>query len=242
MSDTSVRRLALLAAVGLVVVVALGAVLGSSATARDLQPAAEKALVSAGLDGVLVDVDGREVVLSGGSSADLREAQGVVEDVRGVRWARIARDRDDRRDDEARPPVFDRATIELTRQGDLVDIGGVVPDPDAAAEIKAAASLGFEATVSGDLAVDDAVAAEPWVAALPDLLGDLAGVTDLVLGIDGRGTVEIGGTVGSRAERRDVLDLVASALPDLDVVDGLAVDSGDVDVAAARDDVVVRGS
>ncbi|AWB91582.1 OmpA family protein [Aeromicrobium chenweiae] len=233
MSDTSLKWLTALVAAGLVAAVALGAVAGSRSIADALRPSAEQALAAAGLDGVAVTFEGREAQLSGGSRTDLREARDVVEGVQGVRWARIDTGRDTGPEDRVRAADPNTSTISLERSPDGVVMSGVVPDPDAAADIKAAASLVFDTTVSGDLEVDPDVKAAPWAGAVPGLLGDVVSVEDLRLDVDGTGTVSIGGTIQSAAGRDRVVDLVATALPALEVVDDLRIDAGSLDKADA---------
>lgn len=232
-SDTSLKWLTALVAAGLVAVVALGSIAGSRSVAEALRPAAEQALVAAGLDGVSVTFEGREASLSGGSGTDLREAREVVEAIDGVRWARLDEGRDADPQDRVRSGAPAVSTIALERSADGVEIRGVVPDADAAAEIKAAASLIFGATVSGDLGVDPEVETAPWVAALPGVLGDVMAVRDLRLDIDGSGTARIGGTVHSAAGRDRVVDLVATAMRGLEVEEDLGIDDSGLGTADA---------
>ncbi|MFI5427678.1 hypothetical protein [Aeromicrobium sp. UC242_57] len=177
MSDTRLRWLTVLVTAALIVVVSMGSIVGSSAAAGNLQHSAQVALADAGLDGVMVEFSGREATLSGGSHADLVDATAVVTAIEGVRSVEAA--------DDATPPA--QATpsrqpesvgtsIQLRREGDRIVIGGVVPDADAAAEIKSGAALVFGEMVSGDLQVDDSARSARWVSALPAVFGDLVAV------------------------------------------------------------------
>ncbi|MRJ78240.1 OmpA family protein [Aeromicrobium sp. SMF47] len=234
-SDTSLKWLTALVAAGLVAVVALGSIVGSRSVAEALRPASEQALAAAGLDGVSVTFEGREASLSGGSGTDLREAREVVEGVDGVRWARVVDGPDTDAQERVDASAPDASTIALERTSRGVAISGVVPDADAAAGIKAAVSLTYGVTVSGDLRVDPDVEAARWVGAFPGVLGDVIAVRDLQLTIDGADTARIRGTVRSTAGRDRVVDLLATAMPDLEVDDDLTIDHGGL----GRDDAAV---
>lgn len=75
--------------VALAAVTIVGGVLGSPALASDLTPKAQQALQDAGLGDVQVTFTGREAHLSGGTPAEIMQAQQVVDAVDGVRWATI---------------------------------------------------------------------------------------------------------------------------------------------------------
>lgn len=210
MSDRSLKGLIALVLAGLVAVVGAGAVLGSSSVATDLSGRARTALAAAGLGDVLVDFRGREAELSGGNDVEIRRARTLVAALPGVRRVDV-----DVVADEHLPGV---ARFELDRAGDDVEISGVVPSPDEAADIKVGVAEGLRTMITGDVAVDRSVDAAPWVEALPDALELLAGVEGLELEIRGDGTVEIGGTVGDESERTRLVEKLEDLLPDLDVV------------------------
>jgi len=71
-----------------------GSLVGQNTNAVSLEPQAQAALQKAGISGVTVTMKGREAYLSGpGLSQDqLAAAKAAVEDVYGVRWARIQLD------------------------------------------------------------------------------------------------------------------------------------------------------
>lgn len=226
MSDARLRWLTVLVTAALLVVVGVGAVLGSSAAANNLQASAQTALANAGLDGVAVEFSGREATLSGGSHADLTEAQTIVEAIDGVRSARAHTGVDQRPTATAAPTPTDESgpSLMLRRTADGLTISGVVPDADAAAGIKSGAALIFGGTVTGDLSVDGSAGTAPWVAALPGLFGDLVGVRGLDLSIASDGQVQVGGTIESAAGRTKVVRLVKAAIPGVRVSAKLAVD------------------
>lgn len=216
MSDRSLRGFIGLVVAGLVAVISLGAVLGSSAAADDLRDRSQTALAAAGLHDVVVDFSGREAALSGGNDVEIRLAERLVGALPGVRRVELARLGADAIDGVAR--------FELDRAGDVVQISGVVPTPDDAAGIKVGVATSLATTIAGDVTVDRSLAAVSWTGALPDVLQALEQVDDLELDVAGDGTVVIGGTVGSRDERdeRDrLVRQVSRALPDLEVVSQL---------------------
>lgn len=219
MSDRSLKGLIALVLAGLVAVIGAGAVLGSGAVADDLGDRARTALSAAGLGDVLVDFSGREAELSGGNDVEIRRAETLVASLPGVRRVEV-----DVVADEHIPGV---ARFELDRAGDDVEISGVVPSPDDAADLKVGVAEGLRTTITGDVAVDRSVDPGTWVDALPDVLETLAGVEGLELEIRGDGTVEIGGTVGDESERTRLVEKLDDAMPDLEVV-------GSFDIATAR--------
>jgi len=226
-SEKRLKGIAALVGIVLLVVVAGGALLGSRAAADDLQTTAERALVSAGLDEVRVTFDGREATLSGGSADQLDQAQRIVEDIDGVRWADV--------DDAA---TLDRPdttpTLELKHTGAGITISGTVPDADAAAGIKARVAEDFAVPVTGDLTIEPDVGGASWIARLPDVFGDIVGVKNLELTIDGSGTLELSGSIESRAGADDVRRLVARAAPDLSIDERLEIRPGSLTAADAK--------
>lgn len=237
MSENKLKGLAALTGLGLVGVIAAGAIVGSQSAADDLRPKAERALAAAGLDGIEVDFDGREAELSDGKPAELRRAEKIVEGVRGVRWAHIEADdvddvsEDD--DDVAQPPKSSVPTLDLQLGSGGVEVSGTVPSADDAAEIKARAAQAFGVPVIGDLTVDPAVGSATWLAALPHVFGDLVGVKELELDIEGEGALELDGSIESQAGADKVSAAVTSALPDLDIVNDIDVEAGDLTPADA---------
>ena len=212
------RRLkVLVAAVALCLaaVVAAGAVLGSRSVAADLGERSGTALAAADLADVQVRFSGREAELSGGNDVEMRRAENLVESLPGVRRVRT--------DLAADVVVPGAARFELDRAGDDVEISGVVPSPDDAAEIKVGVAENLRTTVTGDVAVDRSVDAAPWVEAVPAVLDLLAGVEGLELEIAGDGTVTLGGTVRDASEQTRLAERLAELLPDLEVVGTLDV-------------------
>lgn len=223
MSDKSLRAVAALTGLALAVVIAVGAIVGSHTVAVDLQGRAEQAVVAAGLDGVDVQVSGREAELRGGTTVDRREAGAIVGAVHGVRSVRGGADvvaRAPLRRDSA--PAGGVGVV-LTRTPDGLRIRGTVPTADASADIKAAAAAAFGTRLRGDLTVDPAAGRAAWVDTLPGLLGHLVEVRSLVLDIEGGRTVEIAGDVASPELRQEILHEISLALPGLDVTDRLTV-------------------
>lgn len=215
MSDRLLKGFIGLVVAGLITVIAVGAVFGSSAAAGDLRDRSQTALDAAGLDDVVVDFHGREAELSGGNDVEIRLARMLVSAMPGVR--RVDHD------DPDEEPIAGVARFELDRAGDVVQINGAVPTPDAAAEIKVGVASGLRTMITGDLAVDSSLAAVTWTAALPAVLEHLSLVDDLELDIRGDGSVVLGGTVGSLIGRDRLVRRVVRALPDLDVVDRLTI-------------------
>lgn len=213
MSDRTLKGFIGLVVAGLVAVIVLGAVIGTRAAADDLRDRSQTALAAAGLDDVAVDFRGREAELSGGNDVEIRLARTVVGALPGVRRVDLTLTADE---------IIDGvAHFELDRAGEVVRIDGVVPTPDDAAEIKVGVATGLATTITGDLKVDRTLPTSTWTSGLPDVLKLLGEVEDLELDITGDGTVALGGTVDSRAERERLVRHVARALPDLDVVSRL---------------------
>lgn len=210
MSDRSLKGLIALVLTVLVAVIGAGAVVGSGAVASDLGDRARTALTAAGLGDVLVDFRGREAELSGGNDVEIRRAGTLVAALPGVRRVTVDVVPDD--------PIAGVARFELDRAGDDVEISGVVPSPDDAADIKVGVAEGLRTTITGDVTVDRSVDGAPWIEALPDVLDLLAGVEGLELEMRGDGSVQIGGTVGDESERSRLVDKLEGALPGLRVV------------------------
>lgn len=233
-SDARLRWLTVLVTAVLLVVVGFGAVTGSSAVASNLQLTAETALADAGLDGVTVDFAGREATLSGGSHADLTEAETIVEAIDGVRLTRSRDGAKERTPTSAPGPRTESGpSIELRRADGRITISGSVPDADAAAEIKSGAALVFEELVSGDLEVGGKAGSAPWATGLPTVFGDVVGVRDLALTVDATSTLTIGGTIESKAGRRKVSRLISATLPKVKIVNDLRIDPAGLSKADA---------
>lgn len=234
-SDARLRWLTVILTAALVAVVGVGSLVGSSAAAASLQSAAETALADAGLDGVMVEFAGREATLSGGSHADLADATTVVEAIDGVRSVRAA-EQTERSPARATTPAPSEAagpSIVLRRSAGRVTISGVVPDADAAAEIKSGAALVFGGTVVGDLTVDGAAGTASWVTALPGIFGDVIGIRDLEIAIEPAAGLTLGGTIESAVGRRNVARHVSAAIPDVKIVNALTIDPAGLSKADA---------
>jgi hypothetical protein len=213
---SQLRRLkVLVVAVGvcLVAVVGAGAVLGSRSVATDLGDRSRTALAAADLADVRVTFSGREAELSGGNDVESRLAASLIEALPGVRRVDVDR--------PPRPRTPGAAWLELDRAGDDVQIRGDVPSADEAAALKVAVATTLRTTVTGDVAVDDAVGAAPWADDVPAVLEIVAGVEGLDLELPGDGTVRLGGQVADATTRARVLEQVTSALPDLRLVESL---------------------
>lgn len=217
MSDHSLRRLIALVATSLVVVVALGSVAGARSVAGDLTDRSDRALTAAGLDDVRVDFRGREAELRGGNDVEARLAGTLVRALPGVRRVEVDRARD--------RVVAGASRFELDRFGDDVEISGTVPTPDDAAAIKVAVASALQTTVTGDVTVTPSARSASWVTALPDVFAIVARVDRLSLEISGDGTVQLGGDVEAAQVHERLVRRVAAALPDLDVVDTIRVDT-----------------
>ncbi|MET0931784.1 MAG: hypothetical protein ABWX74_19860 [Aeromicrobium sp.] len=210
MSDRSLKGLFALVLAGLIAVVGAGSVLGAGSVGSDLGDRATTALSAAGLGDVLVDFSGREAELSGGNDVEIRRAETLVAALPGVRRVEV-----DVVEDDVIPGV---ARFELDRAGDDVEISGVVPSADDAADIKVGVAEGLRTTITGDVEVDRSIGGASWIAALPEVLDVLAGVEGLELDIRGDGSVEIGGTVGDESERDRLAEKIDDLLSGLDVV------------------------
>ncbi|MEV7395715.1 OmpA family protein [Aeromicrobium sp. NPDC092404] len=219
MSEQRLRGLAALLGTTLLAVVAVGALVGSSSAASDLQGKAERALASAGLDEIRVTFEGREAELSGGTVDDLGQAELVVEGIEGVRRADVVRPAGGAPAEAADTTP----TLRVSRTGAGITISGTVPDADGAVGIKAGVAEAFAVPVTGDLAIDPAVGPAPWTDELTHAFVDLVGIKDLELEIDGSGTLDLGGSIESRSGVEDARRLVAAAVPELDVVNRLSV-------------------
>ena len=229
-SEKRLKGLAVATGLGLLGVIAAGAIVGSQSTADDLQSRAEHALAAADLDGVRVDFRGREAQLSGGTTDDLVKAELIVEGIGGVRRADIPPSADE---PPTTGPPDTTPTLKLIRTADDIRVSGTVPDADAAASIKARVAETFGVPVIGDLVIDPAVGPAGWVTQVPGVIVGVVGVKGLELTIDGTGMLEVAGSIESGAGADEVLRLVSSAVPDLDVVSHLDVQPGDLSEADA---------
>ena len=211
----STKKLAALTGIALVAVIGVGAVVGSGSAADDLTSKAYTALVEDGLSGVKVDFDGREATLSNGTPEQLAQAEKVVEAVAGVRRATIDSDRRT----FAEPPTFS-----LSRSADGVNLSGLVPNADIAAQLKAAATVAF-GSVTGDLKVDPSVGTADWLTTMSTLIPNAADVDDLSISVDGD-SLALGGSLDSQAEVDALSGLVEPSLGDLSFDNTLKVGSG----------------
>lgn len=226
-AQTKTKRFAALTGLVLAGVIGAGAVVGSDSAADDLTPKASSALSKAGLDGVTVDFDGREAKLSNGSAADLAAAEKIVEDVKGVRWAKVAGSSDDgdgSDDGDDSTALPDPPSLSLIKTADGVNLSGIVANAEVAAKLKAAAEASF-GTVTGDLTVDPSVGAAEWLNALPNVLPNVAGVNDLSLSVDGD-SLAIGGTLATQDSIDTLTGLVEPAISDLTLDNTVKVDPG----------------
>lgn len=217
-SDRRLTICAALTGVVLVAVIGVGAVIGSSAAATDLTPRIDAALVASGLEDVEAQVRGREVTVRGATEGELGEALDATRAVTGVRSAVI----DDSPGSVERIDMT-RPYLKLRRDPDRLSILGAVPDAATAATVKSSAARAFGVPVRGDLMIDPTLPAVEWTDELAGAFGDLVGVTDMVLTIDG-GALELDGSIGSLAERREVLALIADAVPSLTLASSVRID------------------
>lgn len=230
MSEKRLKGLAALGGLALLAAITSGALFGSQAAADDLQAHAQRALAAADLDGVHVAFRGREAELSGGTADELGQAELVVEGIEGVRWADVVQPASGA-PTPARPDTT--PTLHLSRTAGGIRISGTVPDPDAAAVIKARAAEVFGVPVTGDLVIDAAVGPASWVSQLPAVFVDVVGVKGLELTIDGTGTLDLAGSIESEAGADEIRRLASAAVPDLDVVGHLDVRPGGLSEADA---------
>ena len=230
MSEKRLKAIAAMLGTTLLVVITVGALIGSSSAADNLQAKAERALAAADLDDVHVTFRGREAELSGGTPDELGKAELVVEGVEGVRWADIVPPAAGT--PTPRPPDT-TPTLDLERTGTGIMISGTVPDADAAVSIKAGVAEAFGVPVTGDLTINPEVGTTSWIDQLPEVFGDIVGVKRLALTIDGSGTLQLSGAIESRAGAEDVRRRVAAAAPELDVVNRLDIRPGDLSEADA---------
>lgn len=229
MSDKRLKRVAALVGTTLLTLVTVGALLGSRSAADDLQARSERALSAAHLDGVRVAFHGREAELSGGTPDDLSKAQLIVEGIEGVRWANVVSVAVG-----PTPAARDTTpTLHLGRTSSGIAISGTVPDPDAAASIKASVAEASGVAVSGDLVIDASVGSADWINQLPDILDDLVGVKRLTLVIDGQGSLDLGGSIESRAGAENVRSELTSTVPELSIVSRLDVQPNGLSEQAA---------
>jgi outer membrane protein OmpA-like peptidoglycan-associated protein len=224
-SEKRLKGIAALLVTTLLAVITVGALIGSSSAADDLQAQADRALAAADLDGVDVTFHGREAELSGATADDLGKAELIVEGIEGVRWADIVPSAGGT---PTTGPPDTTPTLDLRRTDTGITIRGTVPDADAAASIKAGVAEAFAVPVTGDLMINRAVGTARWIDQLPDVFGDIVGVKRLELKIDGSGTLDLSGSIESRAGADDVRRLLAAAVPQLDVVNRLDVRPGDL--------------
>ncbi len=245
MDDLRLKAVAGIVGVALCGTVGVGAIVGSYATAGDLQPKAIKALRSAGLTGIMVDFNGREAKLSGGVADERSEAISVVEHIGGVRWAKFS---GRPTASLSAPTVGSGPSVGLSRSNDGATISGVVPSAEIAADLKTTAAEAFGGSVSGDFRIAPSVRSAGWLNELPEVFGDLVGVKNLEIEIRSDGSsIRIGGSIESQVGADRAKEIVTAAMPDLTVDSTITVNPGrlDSDDAATLNSAVIyfpRGS
>ncbi|GAA3527901.1 hypothetical protein GCM10022234_26390 [Aeromicrobium panaciterrae] len=222
--QTRTKQLAGLTGLALAAVIGVGSIVGSNSARDDLTPKAYKALVDGGLANVKVDFDGREAKLSNGTPQELARAEKIVEGVKGVRWAKV----DSSRTTKLPPPP----TFSISTDADGVNISGVVPNAEVAAQIKAA--VGSLGKVTGDLKVDRQVGTADWLTTLPKVISSVEGVNDLSLSVDGD-SLSVGGSLPSQGQIDAVADLVEPSLGSLSLDNNLKVGAAVVSAQQAAD-------
>jgi hypothetical protein len=220
-SNARLRLTALMLAGTLVALIVAGAVVGSRNAATTLADRAQHALADAGLDGVAVHFAGREATLRGGSRADLAESKALIEQIDGVRSARI-----DAADHNAGPgnDPTSHAYVRLAWVDGRLRLAGVVPTAKAAAEIKSAASLAFGHSVGGDVRVDVRAAAPSWMGDLARVIHDLAAVRNIAIEVRPDATFHMSGLIESADGRALLRQRVKQTLDGAEVTDRLRVD------------------
>lgn len=233
MDDNRLKGLTAFVGLGLVCTVGAGAVIGSDSAAHDLRPKAVEALSAAGIADVEVDFDGREAKLSGGASSERRKAISVVRGINGVRRARFTGV------GQVAPPlaptgIISAPVLKLSRSDIGATISGIVPSAEVAASLKTAAAVAFGGTVSGDFTIDPSVGSADWLAAIPEVFGDLAGVKNLEIGVGDDPSIQLGGSIESQVGADRIEGLVSGAVPDLTVDSAITVDAGTLDSGDAN--------
>lgn len=215
MSDRFLQRAVAVVATVLLVVIAVGSVMGSRTVAGDLHRRADTVLTASGLDDVRVVFQGREARLEGGNDVEARRASSLVAALPGVRRVDRAVHRD--------APIPGVSRFSLDRAGEDIEISGVVSSPDDAADLKIAVASALATRVTGDVRVDRAVDAAAWVASLPSVLRTVGGVGGLELDVPGDGTLHVGGRVDDAAARSRIVARLSRQAPDLTLVETLDI-------------------
>ncbi len=244
-SSTSSIRWLILAWLVLAVIAVIWGINRSNQT---LGPEAAAILQEAGISYSSLDVDGRDIVLSGAfTEAEEAQARALVGELDGVRTVRFVDAASSPTTTEDPTPttapesttttVAETTTTTTTttvpaasvsrvsaslRDGAL-RIEGVVPEPAVAAGIQQVTDLIYAPLVDGEVAVDDGVAPASWLPNLPRAIG--------VLPIVGAATLEVEGqtaTLTAEAPRPEDAATLEGAIaqllgPDVDLTTDITV-------------------
>ncbi len=204
-------------------VVGAGAVVGSRDVADALVADVEEAFSAAGIRGVEVRAEGREVelVADGADAAMMTRAERLAASVQGVRSVDAGRADVATPDPEPEPttpePAFTPLSVSIA--ADAVQLNGSVPTQELADAIGARIATIEGKPVGTGLRVDPTIAEPAWWPRLAALMHDLSVVRDLRVDLVG-GVVTVRGTTVSQAAADRVAARVAEfrLLPQSDVV------------------------
>ncbi|MCL1907692.1 MAG: OmpA family protein [Propionibacteriaceae bacterium] len=153
-----------------------GSLVGQELLARNLQPKAEAALADAGFTNIEVKFKGREAYITGHDKTDveLERARLLVEDINGVRWAKISGDNTSTGDPTGTPAneldaIQPAVNISTTDSG--IVLTGTVSTQEEADALEAEALRVFGPPVDNQLVVDPECDDQMWVSELSRALG-----------------------------------------------------------------------
>ncbi|NQV05782.1 OmpA family protein [bacterium] len=199
--------LIVLGVVALAIVAVLAIAVQRGPMEDDLTRRADGALASAGINGVVVEFEGRDATLSGSvmSEGDRLTALQIIDDLEGVRVVDglIAVAAPVTTTTEAPVAAIAGFSLATTADGGAVLIG-TVPTPEDADAIADAASAVYGDSVDSQLVIDASTGSPPWLTGLPDAIRGLRGVAEPSLEISDE-SATVGGTVASEARIATVM-------------------------------------
>ncbi|NND14124.1 MAG: OmpA family protein [Acidimicrobiia bacterium] len=257
MSDESNRSRIRILILAWLVLALIAVFWGLNRSSDTLGPDAVAALDAAGIQYERVQVDGRDIILTGTfSESEQQEAVALISEINGVREVRISQPGTSTTTSTVQTTTTTTTTPETTTTtvasttttvpaasgssritAALADgaltIDGVVPDPAVADGLQRVIDLIYAPLVASTVEVDAEATPTSWLANLPRTIGVLPIVGNATLALDG----EVG-TLTAEAPRQQDADALAGAItqllgPDVDLAVDITVTGKQLPVVKA---------
>ncbi len=227
---------------------------GLNRSSDTLGPDAVAALDAAGIQYERVQVDGRDIVLTGSfSESEAEQAVTLISGIDGVREVRISQPGTTTTTSTAQttttvpetttttaptttttvPAASGSARITAALADGALSIDGVVPDPAVADGLQRVMDLIYAPLVASTVEVDAETTPTSWLPNLPRAIGVLPIVGNATLALDGEA-----GTLNAEAPRQQDADALAGAItqllgPDVDLTVDITVTGKQLPVVKA---------